>query len=226
MSQPSPRLSTVLLLTLACVFPFLGSACYGTRNVVDPVVQISSPGGEELGVTTDYGIVFLGRTVRAGDIEVTAWFGDGPSIEGSTVEPIGGGIYTAETEIVLPAVPLLFDEPQPGDLVAVIGRNELGQWREIVYVREDPRVYGLLLEIPGALRGRDDQIGAGVFKYIDNDPDRLQLVGLVSGKIELSTGGGTEEYITVMGPQQLWRLVTHRRHYPRRRPFVYREDVL
>ncbi len=226
MSQPSPRLSSFLLFTLAVFFPFLGSACYGTRNVVDPVVQIRTPGGEELGVTTDYGIVFLGRTVRAGDIEITAWFGDGPSIEGSTVEPIGGGIYTAETEIVLPAVPLLFVEPQAGDLVAVIGRHELGQWREIVHVREDPRVYGLLLEIPETLRGRDDQIGAGVFKYIDNDPDRLQLVGLVSGKIELATGGGTKEYVTVMGPQQLWRLVTHRRHYPRRRPFVYREDVL
>jgi hypothetical protein len=54
----------------------------------------------------------------------------------------------------------------------------------------------------------------------------LQLLGLVSGKITLSTESGVKEFVTVMGPQHLWRLVTHRRHYPRRRPFVYREDVL
>jgi len=225
-SRPTPRLSTLLLVALAGVLPLLGGACAGTRAVVDPVVQIRSPGGEELGVTTDYGIVFLGRTARAGDIEVVAWFGDGPSIEGSTVEPIGGGVFTAETEIVLPAVPMSFEEPRPGELVAVIGRDERGQWREIVRVATDPRVYGLLLEVPGPLRGRDDQVGAGVFKYIDDDPDRLVLIGLVSGVIELETARGPKEYVTVMGPQQLWRLVTHRRHYPRRRPFVYREDVL
>lgn len=226
MSLSTPRPSTLLLVLLAGCFPFLGGACAGTRSVVDPVVQIRSPGGQELGVTTDYGIVFLGRTAPAGDIEVVAWFGDGPSIEGSTVEPIGGGIFTAETEILLPAVPMSFVEPQPGELVAVIGRDELGQWREIVQVESDPRVYGLLLEVPGPLRGRDDQVGAGVFKYIGEDPDRLVLVGLVSGLIELETGSGTKEYVTVMGPQQLWRLVTHRRQYPRRRPFIYREDVL
>ena len=86
-----PRLHRLILLVLALSFPLLGSSCSGTRNLVDPVVQIHTPGGNELGVTTDYGIVFLGRTASAGDIEITAWFGDGPSIEPSSVEPIGGG---------------------------------------------------------------------------------------------------------------------------------------
>lgn len=226
----SPRSSALLrlfpILSLVSLVPFLGSSCRGTRNLVDPVVQIATAGGNELGVTTDYGIIFLGRTADSGDIEITAWFGDGPSIEPSSIEPIGGGLYTAETEILLPAVPLLFDDPLPGDLVAVIGRNREGSWRTIVEVQSDPRIYGILLEVPPELQNAEDQVGAGVFRYIDQDPERLHLLGLVSGRITLSTAEGEQEFITVVGPQQLWRLVTHRRHYPRRRPMVYREDVL
>jgi hypothetical protein len=210
----------LLLIPLVC-------SCRGTRNLVDPIVQIQTSGGSELGVTTDYGIVFLGRTAQAGEIEITAWFGDGPSIEESIIEPITGGIFTAETEILLPAVPMLFDDPGPGADVAVIGRNEEGSWRAISRLVSDPRVYGLMIEMPEELRGRDDQIGAGVFRYMgDDDPDRLQLLGLVSGRLRLSTNDGVKEYATVVGPQVLWRLVTLRRHFPRRRPMVYRDDVL
>jgi hypothetical protein len=207
-------------------FAALLCGCRGTRNLVDPVVRIETSGGSELGVTTDYGIVFLGRTAQTGKIEVTAWFGDGPSIEASTIEPVGGDIFTAETEILLPAVPLLFVDPGPGEYVAVIGRTETGPWRAIVQLQSDPRVYGLLIEVPDELRGRDDQIGAGVFRYRDSSPERLQLLGLVSGRLQLETATGTREYATVVGPQELWRLVTLRRHFPRRRPPVYRDDIL
>lgn len=219
------HLPTARLLLVAVLLPLLGS-CYGTRNLIDPVVQIETAGGRELGVTTDYGIVFLGRTARAGEVEVTAWFGDGPSIEPSTIEPIGGTIYTAETEILLPAVPMLFDEPPAGEYVAVIGRNQEGPWREVLELRSDPRILGLLIDVPEQLNGHEDQIGAGVFRYINDDPERLQLLGLVSGRVTLETRNGKRDFVTIVGPQELWRLVTHRRHYPRRRPRVYREDVL
>jgi len=202
------------------------SGCRGTRALVDPIVEVRTAGGTELGVSTDYGVVFLGRTAQAGPVEITAWFGDGPSIEDSTIEPIEDGIYTAEVEIELPSVPLLFVDPGPGEFVAVQGRTEQGSWREIVTIASDPRVFGLIIEMPEALRGRDDQIGAGVFRYIEEDRERLQLYGLISGRLELETPQGTKEYATVMGPDQLWRLVTLRRHYPRRKPQVYRDDIL
>lgn len=202
------------------------SGCRGTRALVDPIVEVRTAGGTELGVSTDYGVVFLGRTAQAGPVEITAWFGDGPSIEDSTIEPIDDGVYTAEVEIELPSVPLLFVDPGPGEFVAVQGRTEAGSWREVVTIASDPRVFGLIIEMPEALRGRDDQIGAGVFRYIEEDRERLQLYGLVSGRLVLETPEGTKEYATVMGPEQLWRLVTLKRHYPRRKPQVYRDDIL
>ncbi len=218
MRLPLHAALALLLLALA--------SCRGTRSLVDPVVEVRTAGGTELGVSTDYGVVFLGRTSQAGPVEITAWFGDGPSIEDSTIEPIEDGIFTAEVEIELPSVPLLFVDPGPGEFVAVQGRTEQGSWREIVTIASDPRVFGLIIEMPEALRGRDDQIGAAVFRYIEDDRERLQLYGLVSGRLELDTAQGKKEYATVMGPDQLWRLVTLRRHYPRRKPQVYRDDIL
>jgi hypothetical protein len=225
-SIETPVIQRFLPLVAALLIVGLASSCRGTRHLVDPVVEIKTTGGEELGVTTDYGIVFLGRTAQAGPIEVTAWFGDGPSIEPSTIEPIEGGIYTAETEILLPAVPLLFQEPPVGAYVAVQGRTSEGSWREVVKIASDPRVSGLIIEVPDALRGREDQIGAGVFRYMDEDKDRLQLLGLISGRLVLDGPGGQKEYATVVGPRELWRLVTLKRHFPRRRPQVHRDDIL
>jgi hypothetical protein len=219
-------LHRINLTPVAVLLVFLLGACRGTRHAVDPVVEILTSGGRELGVTTDYGIVFLGRTAQAGEIEITAWYGDGPSVEPSTIEPLNGGLFTAETEILLPAVPLLWEEPPVGTWVAVQGRTAEGPWREDVRIVSDPRVSGMLIEMPAGLRGRDDQIGAGVFRYIDEDSDRLLLLGLVSGRLELSTVEGSKSYATVVGPRDLWRLVTLQRHFPRRRPQVYRDDIL
>lgn len=224
-TQPSPP-SPFGWRLLIPLLSLLATSCTGTRNLVDPVVQIHTGAGTELGVNTDYGIVFLGRTAQAGEIEVTAWFGDGPSIEESTIEPIEGGLYTAETQIVLPAVPLLFKDPGPGSDVLVKGRTEEGAWSAVVRTVSDPRVFGLMIELPEELRERDDQVGAGVFRYLGGDPNQLQLLGLVSGRLRLSTEDGVKEYGTVVGPQVLWRLVTLRRHFPRRRPIIYRDDIL
>ena len=201
------------------------ASCYGTRNLQDPTVHIQSSGGTELGVSTDYGLVFLGRSAQAGPIEVTSWYGDGPSIESTVVEPVGGGLYTAETEIRLPSVQMTFVEPQPGERLLVMGRRRGKKWQRTVTVASDPRVYGLMVSIPGPLQESADQVGAGVFVVSENDEHDKRLVGLVSGRLRLATRDGTRNFLTVVGPEQLWRLVTHRRDRLRPKPWVYREDV-
>ena len=207
--------------------PLLLASCVGTRTLADPTLVIRTDSGTELGISTDYGVIFLGRTASSGMIDMTVWFGDGPSIEKSAIEPLGGALFTAETEIRLPNVPLSFDDPSPGDVLTVMGRNSSGVWSEDVQVLSDPRAFGLLLEIPEPMRGELDQIGAGVYSIPDGDLSKMRLVGIASGIITItSESGAKKEYLAAYGPQQLWRLVTHRRDHNRRKPWVYREDIL
>jgi hypothetical protein len=204
----------------------LASACQGTRKLTDPVLEIRSDNGAELGVATDYGLVFLGRTARSGPIDVTAWYGDGPSVESTVVEPLGGGLFTAMTEIKLPCVPMSFITPKPGSELIVIGRSGRARWEAKVRVRSDPKIEGLLLSIPSQLAGHDEQLGAGVY-VLDELTGQKRLVGLVSGKVALTTADGVHaEYLTAVGPSVMWRLLTFRRDYPHKRRFVYRDDIL
>lgn len=219
MNAPLPlRLASLAL-------PWISAACLNTHEVADPTILIHSPGGTELGVSTDYGTVFLGRFTQGGEIDVTAWFGDGPSLETSVVEPLGAGLFTAETEIRLPAVRMSFDKPAQGTTVTVRGRRGNDPWSIETSVRTDERVEGILLRPTGRLNGNPDQIGAGVF--MGEELEDYRLLGLVSGRISLvGADGSTVEYVTVVGPTDLWRIVAHRRDLQRKAHWVYRDDIL
>jgi hypothetical protein len=219
-------MSSVVSIAAPISLVLLAPSCVGSRTLSDPTVEIRTERGKELGVSTDYGVVFLGRTAQAGPVEITAWFGDGPSIESSVIEPIGGGLYTAETEIRLPQVSMSFDEPRPGSKVLVVGRNKDGDWDREMTVVSDPRVLGILLPIPSELQNAPDQIGAGVYVVPEIGEEAKILVGLVSGRIALKGKDGERSYLTVAGPEDLWRLVVHRRDLLQRRRWVYRQDIM
>lgn len=213
------------LRTLLLALSLLATGCSGTRKLTDPILEIRSPKGTELGVATDYGVVFLGRYAQLGEIEVIAWYGDGPSIELAVVEPIGHGLYTAEPEIKVPRVPLSFRVPKEGDQVRLMGRRGAERWEDKAYVVADPRVSGILLEPTSDLEDAD-QVGAGVY-YVNEDLGTTKLVGLVSGVLELrAADGDVRRYLTVFGPDDLWRLVTYRRDLPQKPRWIYRDDVL
>ena len=215
-----PRLLAPIALLL------VASSCVGSRNLTDPTLRVYTDGGAELGVSTTYGIVFLGRTATSGRVEVEAIFGDGPSIEGSVIEPIGGALFTAETEIRLPAVRLHFESPNPGDELLLAGRSDEGPWESETTVRRDPRIYGLLVDVPSRLDGRSDQVGAGLYWVNPDNKHDKRLVGLAAGKVTVQGTDGPRTYLAVVGPEHLWRLVTHRRDLLRSKPWIYREDVM
>jgi len=216
---------------LAGALVALSTACVGTRNLSDPLVVVraissdATPQRSELGVSTEYGIVFLGRTSRSGEVEVTVWFGDGPSIEYAVAEPIGGELYMAEAEIKLPVARMVFETPKPGDELVVMGRHGAEIWVETVLVAKDDRVDGLLLEWNGRIAAEADQIGAGIFLPGEEQPPRL--VGLVSGTLILSDADGRQRrFLTALGPDELWPLVTYKRDHVLKPRWVYREDIL
>tara|TARA_R110002126_G_scaffold1490_5_gene8760 strand:+ start:28208 stop:28858 length:651 start_codon:yes stop_codon:yes gene_type:complete len=212
----------VLLAMLA----LLSTACTGTRKLVDPTLRVQTESGVELGVSTQYGVVFLGRTARSGFVEIEAYFGDGPTWETSVIEPLGGGLYTAETEIRLPSVPLKFHDPRKGEVLELRGRNAEGAWRRNVVVRADERVLGLLIDVPPELVDAPDQVGAGLYWRNPSAPEDIRLVGLVAGRVRLERDGRERSYLAVEGARSLWRLVIHRRDHNKRKPPIYREDIL
>ena len=199
------------------------AGCQASRKLYDPVLVMQTDGGSELGVSTEYGVVFLGHTARSGRVDISAHFGDGPGIESSVIEPLGGGLFTAETEIRLPVTPVTFQAPRPGKDVIVKGRRGRDLWTLSTRLVSDPDIEGLLLRPDSKLQG-EGAVGAGVYVQADG---REYLVGLVSGQVEITgPGSGTRRYVTVVGPDALWRLVTFERERPHRRRWVYREDIL
>ena len=212
------RPTTLLLAPLLA----LATACTVTRNVQDPTVTLMTAGGTELGVSTEYGVVFLGSTARAGEVDLTVWYGDGPSIEASLIEPIGDGLYLAQGEIKLPKVEIAFHEPGPGDRVYARGRTGREVWEVDLTPADDERVEGLAFRAADGLPRNASQVGAGVF-WNDPDTERTYLIGLLSGRLHLDDGS---EYVTAVGSEGLWRLVAIRRDASADRRAVYREDVL
>ncbi len=211
-------------LLLAGLVSAAATGCIQPRLVVDPTVMVDTRGGRELGVATDFGIVFLGSTAQAGPAEVAIWYGDGPSIEPSLVEPLGGGLFLLETEIRAPTVALATVDPPHGTRVRVVGRSRDGRWHAHSRIVRHPRVEGLLIEVPAELAGPNDQVGAGVFVKDERGHD--VLLGLVAGRVAIQSAAGSGEYLALVGPDQLWRVAAHRRDDALRRRWVYRDDIL
>lgn len=213
-----PFLASLALLSApACMTPSSTAAF-----TLDPVVVVHTPAGDELGVSTDYGVVFLGRHVRTGRVEFTAWFGDGPSREEGLVERIGDELVATRAEIELPSVPLCFDLPPAGTQVTVRGRRNGVPFEFLAVLAADPRVTGVLLEPSPELDALGDEaLGAGVFLVREARP--RELVGLLSGRLELGDG---RRFVAAVGPETLWRVVVQHRDHDRPRRTVFREDVL
>lgn len=199
--------------------------CRSFSNLAEPTVVIETDGGSELGVSTDYGVVFLGQRGHTGKANLVAFFGDGPSIEPVLIEPLGGGLYLAQADLQLPDVQLSFADPAAGTTVRLRGRGPKGSWSVETRIARDPQVEGLMLEVPDQLRLPSDQIGAGV--YYREPGTRWRLLGLVSGRIEFpaTDSAPSREYLTMVGPRDLWRLPAHRREAPRREPLPTRVDL-
>ena len=221
-SLSSSSIATIAILSAACTAPW---HVIDPRNYAeDPTVVMHTELGDELGVSTDYGVVFLGRGAKGGTVAFTSWFGDGPSLEEGVVESIGGGIFATEAEIEIPSVPIVFTEPNPGTDVIVRGRRNGHLWEIEAQTASDPSVQGLLLEpSKSLLELSPEDLGAGIFW--DDREGRPLLLGLVTGTVRISGEGGNRQYVTALGPRDLWRLVVQRRNSDRPKRPVYREDI-
>ncbi|HED65295.1 MAG TPA: hypothetical protein ENJ09_07050, partial [Planctomycetes bacterium] len=176
--------SVIAVLSALCLTSCLIAPPDPASTPADAIVQIHGSGGEELGVATDYGIVFLGHTQRGGTVEYTAWYGDGPSPESGLVEPIGGGLFVTEPELAVHRSAIDFRTPKPGTRVRVVVRKGRGVREFAARVVAVEGAEGLFLAPNGELtRLGATAVGAGIF--LDHDASHA-LIGLLSGELELT----------------------------------------
>lgn len=215
-SRKIPSPSSRALLLLALVLPgcsqWLLSGVPRPSNA-RPVMRIETRGGSELGVGTDAGILFLGRTAQKGPCRIHYWLGPTPLVDDGEVERWGGVFFRANMDLKHPYAPFLDrdlgdDEP----LVALMtdGRSfeEIGLQRA-----RGPGVAGDLVVWPG----RDLEAGTGVFVYGERG---LALVGMIAGSVQL----GDQRYLVHTGTTALREALLAAKPSREPRRVVHRPD--
>jgi hypothetical protein len=173
------------------------------------VVVVQTSGGEEIGASTTYGVVFAGRTASKGVARVVAFFGDGAAVETGEIEEAGLGLYTVPVEIALPTAEISVAPFVAGQEVLLAGRRDGSPWTAPGRLLP-PDGGGERIETAASV----PPSGALAFR---REEGRWRFAGLV---------GPTESgRVSVLGPETLWRFLFRPRPvgpppFPPKRPDV------
>ncbi len=177
-----------------------------------PVVWIQTTKGFEQGVSTEEGIIFLGRTAVKGPAKVSYLLGPSPLVEAGKILEGRGPLHFVDLEVSIPKAPISFREPKPGEGLSLILYN--GQHPRFFFTRvtNDPRVKGTALEMPSGYRPKPSDIGAGVFTETKEGP---ALVGLLQGIAKLDG----KAWLLVAG-RETWKT-----HFLKQTPSEQKKEV-
>ncbi len=162
-----------------------------------PIVGVTTTGGKELGVATDQGVLFLGRTAEKGPAKVLYHIDAAPVVEAGRVVPVGGSLFEVLLDVPVATVPISFEPLRPSESLIMMWLDGDEVRTHPVEVSSDPIVYGTAVRRPAGLVLAAEHVGAGVFRDTDAG---LALVGLVKASARV-TGG--EEYLLLAGLPEL-----------------------
>ncbi len=210
-----PRLASLFLL------PLLLGSCVVERRLPSemPMVRIQTTGGFEQGVSTDDGILFLGRTQKKGPAKVLYYLGPSPMMEAGELRHLGASLYEVETEIALPSVPISMESLRPGEELLLMCLDEAGPWSYWTRVAEDSRVSGPVIEWPSGLTLEKAHVGAGLFRESDG---AYSLVGLLKGTLVFKEGA---RFLVMAGLPELRRALLQPQAAAPPRIVKYRADA-
>lgn len=165
-----------------------------------PVARIETTGGEEFGVATEFGILFLGRTASEGVCRVTHYYAEDQVVDDGEVEPFGGVYRRAAIERRHQRAPLWTDElTGQEDLVAIYFDPE-----DLDDVVRTSVELAVLDGVSGnALRATSTQIPAGAGVFVRDEDKNLHLVGLVAAKAVLESGTTVQPLWIFHGLEQM-----------------------
>lgn len=182
-----------------------------------PVARIETRGGMEYGATTEYGILFLGRTATEGPCRVHLFLGPTPVVEDGTVIPTGSYYARADTDLKNASTPILERELQAGDELVAMYMAGLDVRAVDVSLTMDPRVEGNALTWPG------ESLPPGAAILLQT-PDGYRFVGLVSGEAVLQDTSDSKRFVLFWGSNQVRDLALMPETYPTEERIIHRAD--
>ncbi len=212
---------TIPLMTLTALLPGCAYWFFSAANPMPdksrPVARIETLGGVEYGATTEYGILFLGRTATEGPCRVHYFLGPTRVVEDGAVVPTGGYSARAEMDLKNPSIPILDREVQAGDTLVAMYMAGLDVQTVSVSLAQDPAVEGDVLDWPG------QPLPAGAAVLLDT-PDGYRFIGLVSGEAVLQRDGDSKRFVLFAGSNQMRDMLLVPERYPTEERIVHRPD--
>ncbi|MCR9245452.1 MAG: hypothetical protein NXI31_10500 [bacterium] len=212
----------LLLPSASCVGWFFSGEDYANRS--RPVAFVETTGGIELGATTEYGILTLGRTATEGPCRVRYFTGPSPLVEDGELRATGATFTRAEIDLKHQAVRVLARPPRPTDeLVAMWTPDGVTVRALRVELADDPRVTGDVLRDPG----EPLPPGATILRCTEDDLHDYEFVGLVAGRATFEGGTSAADDDTVyvyQGVDRVREMLAIPERYPIQLEPKYRPD--
>ena len=193
MNPTTLRRSVLALMPLlaSCSAWFLSG--YDSIDRSRPVALVETTGGVELGATTEFGILTLGRTAQDGPCRVHYFLGPTPIIEDGAVRATGSTFCLADMDLKTMRLRVLDRPPTTDDeLVAMWTPDGVSVETVSVTLARTAGVRGDVLDDPGA----ELPAGAAVFARERGD---LRFVGLVAGRARLEGAPAAGSYYVYAG---------------------------
>ncbi len=196
----------VLALLSSCSEFFFSSDSWPDRS--RPVALIETIGGVELGATTEYGILLLGRTATEGPCRVRYFLGPTPMTDDGELETTPATFTRAEIDLKTQAVRVFDRQPTPADPLLAMWTTDGVTIHEVeVELARGDHLEGDVLLHPG----EELPIGASI---VTNDDDGTHFVGLVAGRATLDNGPGRGTYFVFAGVNRVRELLAIPEKYP------------
>jgi len=174
-----------------------------------PVALVETTGGIELGATTEFGVLTLGRSAATGPCRVNYFLGPTPMIEDGELKATGSLFTRAEIDLKTMALRALDRSPAPERELLVMWTPDGVSTRSCAaQLASVPGVEGDVLADPGV------ELPAGATIMQRNTEHELQFAGLIAGKVTLGSNAAARSYYVFAGVDRMRELLAVPQQYP------------
>jgi hypothetical protein len=174
-----------------------------------PVALVETTGGIELGATTEFGVLTLGRSAATGPCRVHYFLGPTPLIEDGELKVTGSLFTRAEIDLKTMALRALDRSPAPERELLVMWTPDGVSTRSCAAVLASVSgVEGDVLADPGV------ELPAGATVMQRNTENELQFAGLIAGKVTVGSDAAARSYYVFAGVDRMREMLAVPQQYP------------